>query len=62
MLILALLMTGAIGLSREGGEFAEIVKKCILQGKPLDDDTKFILNENLAILCGIGLVHVERWI
>ena len=27
-------MTGAIGIASEGGEFAEIVKKCILQGKP----------------------------
>ena len=36
---LALLMTGAIGMASEGGEFAEIVKKCIFQGKPLDRDT-----------------------
>ena len=26
---LALLMTGAIGMASEGGEFSEIVKKCI---------------------------------
>ena len=32
---LALLMTGAIGMASEGGEFSEIVKKCIFQGKPL---------------------------
>lgn len=36
---LALLMTGAIGMASEGGEFAEIVKKCVFQGKPLDRDT-----------------------
>ena len=28
-------MTGSIGLASEGGEFSEIVKKCIFQGKPL---------------------------
>ena len=32
---MALLLTGAIGLSSEGGEFSEIVKKCIVQGCPL---------------------------
>ena len=31
---LALLLTGSIGIASEGGEFSEIVKKCILQGKP----------------------------
>ena len=31
---LALLMTGAIGMASEGGEFSEIVKKSIFQGKP----------------------------
>ena len=30
---LALLMTGAIGMASEGGEFAEIVKKCIFHCK-----------------------------
>ena len=49
---LALLMTGAIGLSSEGGEFAEIVKKCIFQGKPLDDDTKFHIKRELGDIMG----------
>ena len=38
---LALLLTGSIGIASEGGEFAEIVKKCVFQGKPLDEDTIF---------------------
>ena len=45
---LALLMTGAIGLSSEGGEFAEIVKKCIFQGKPMDDETVFHCKRELG--------------
>ena len=44
----ASLMTGAIGLSSEGGEFAEIVKKCIFQGKPLDDETVFHCKRELG--------------
>ena len=32
----------------EGGEYAEIVKKCIFQGKPLDDDTKFHIKRELG--------------
>jgi NTP pyrophosphatase (non-canonical NTP hydrolase) len=38
---MALLMTGAIGISAEGGEFMEIVKKCVFQGKPMDEATQF---------------------
>lgn len=45
---IALLLTGAIGLSSEGGEFSEIVKKCIFQGKPLDKDTIFHLKRELG--------------
>ena len=45
---LALLLTGAVGLSSEGGEFAEIIKKCIFQGKPLDKDTRFHLKRELG--------------
>ena len=45
---LALLMTGAIGIASEGGEFSEIVKKCIFQGKPLDDETIFHCKRELG--------------
>ena len=45
---LALLMTGAIGIASEGGEYAEIVKKCIFQGKPMDDETKFHIKRELG--------------
>ena len=44
----SLLLTGAIGMASEGGEFAEIVKKCIFQGKPLDDDTIFHAKRELG--------------
>ena len=37
---IARLLTAAIGLSAEGGEFAEIVKKVTFQGKVLTGDTK----------------------
>ena len=45
---MALLLTGSIGMASEGGEFAEIVKKCIFQGKPLDDATKFHAKRELG--------------
>ena len=45
---MALLLTGSIGISSEGGEFSEIVKKCIFQGKPLDADTQFHIKRELG--------------
>ena len=45
---MALLLTGAIGIASEGGEYAEIVKKCIFQGKPMDDETKFHIKRELG--------------
>ena len=45
---MAQLLTGAIGIASEGGEFAEIVKKCIFQGKPLDDETQFHAKRELG--------------
>lgn len=45
---ISLLLTGAIGLSSEGGEFAEIVKKCLFQGKKLDKDTRFHIKRELG--------------
>ena len=44
----ALLLTGAIGMASEGGEFSEIVKKCIFQGKPMDDETIFHCKRELG--------------
>ena len=44
----ALLMTGAIGLASEGGEFSEIVKKCVFQGKPMEDETIFHMKRELG--------------
>tara|TARA_Y100001937_G_scaffold123798_1_gene187343 strand:+ start:1221 stop:1625 length:405 start_codon:yes stop_codon:yes gene_type:complete len=34
------LLTAALGLSAESGEFTEIVKKLVFQGKPLTEETK----------------------
>ena len=45
---MALLLTGGIGLSSETGEFNEIIKKCIFQGKPLDDETIFHAKRELG--------------
>ena len=45
---IALLLTGAIGIASEGGEFSEIVKKCVFQGKPLNDETVFHAKRELG--------------
>ena len=34
------LLTAAVGISAEGGEFMEIVKKMVFQGKPWNDDNR----------------------
>ena len=48
---ISLLLTGSIGIASEGGEFSEIVKKCIFQGKPLDDDTRFHIKRETWRYC-----------
>ena len=45
---ISLLLTGAVGMSAEGGEFMEIVKKCIFQGKPLNEETQFHAKRELG--------------
>ena len=45
---IALLMTAAIGMAAEGGEFAEIPKKVAFQGKPMDEDTIFHMKRELG--------------
>ena len=43
-----LLLTSAIGLGSESGEFQEIVKKLFFQGKPLTEETKFHMKRELG--------------
>ena len=45
---ISLLLTGAIGIASEGGEFSEIVKKVTFQGKPMEDATKFHMKRELG--------------
>ena len=45
---MALLLTGGIGIASEGGELNEIIKKCIFQGKPLNDETIFHCKRELG--------------
>ena len=45
---MSLLLTGGIGLSSETGELNEIIKKCIFQGKPLNDETVFHCKRELG--------------
>ena len=39
-----LLLTAAIGMGAEAGEFMEIVKKMLFQGKPLTEENLFHMN------------------
>lgn len=43
-----LLLCGAIGLGSETGEFQEIVKKAMFQGKPLNEENVFHLKRELG--------------
>jgi NTP pyrophosphatase (non-canonical NTP hydrolase) len=45
---ISLLMTAGIGLASEGGEFNEIVKKILFQGKPLTDAEIFHMKRELG--------------
>lgn len=42
------LLTAAIGLSSESGEFGDLVKKCLFQGKPLDEATRTHMKKELG--------------
>ena len=50
------LLTAAVGLSAEGGEFMEIVKKMVFQGKPWNDDNR----EHLIIELGDVMWYVAQ--
>ena len=45
------LLTDALGLTAESGEFNEIVKKIILQGKPYNEDNLFHMKRELGDIC-----------
>jgi len=42
------LLTAALGLTAESGEFTEIVKKIIFQGKPYNDDNIYHMKRELG--------------
>ena len=46
------LLTAALGLTAESGEFTEVVKKIILQGKPYNEDNVFHMKRELGDICG----------
>ena len=45
------LLTAAFGMSAEAGEFTEVIKKIILQGKPYNKDNVFHLKRELGDIC-----------
>jgi len=50
------LLTSGVGLSAESGEFLEIVKKMVFQGKPWNDDNR----EHLIIELGDVMWYVAQ--
>ena len=42
------LLTAAVGMSAEAGEFTEIIKKMIFQGKPVTEENLFHLKRELG--------------
>ena len=50
------LLTAAVGVSAEGGEFMEIVKKLVFQGKPWDDHNR----KHLVIELGDVMWYVAQ--
>jgi NTP pyrophosphatase (non-canonical NTP hydrolase) len=45
------LLTAALGMSAEAGEFTEVVKKIILQGKPYTEENVFHMKRELGDIC-----------
>ena len=45
------LLTAALGISAEAGEFTEVVKKIVLQGKPYNEDNVFHMKRELGDIC-----------
>ena len=45
------LLTAAVGMSAEAGEFTEVVKKIFLQGKPYNEENVFHMKRELGDIC-----------
>jgi NTP pyrophosphatase (non-canonical NTP hydrolase) len=45
------LLTAALGMSAEAGEFTEVVKKIVLQGKSYNEDNVFHMKRELGDIC-----------
>ena len=45
------LLTAALGLTAEVGEFTEVVKKILLQGKPYTEENIFHMKRELGDIC-----------
>ena len=62
------MMTASIGLASEAGEFSEIVKKIVFQGKPFDEEVKELINmayrraEELMVTHKPKLVRVAEYL
>ena len=45
------LLTAALGLTAESGEFTEVVKKIVFQGKPYNKENVFHMKRELGDIC-----------
>jgi NTP pyrophosphatase (non-canonical NTP hydrolase) len=45
------LLTAALGMTAEAGEFTEVVKKIMMQGKPYNEENVFHMKRELGDIC-----------
>jgi NTP pyrophosphatase (non-canonical NTP hydrolase) len=45
------LLTAALGMTAEAGEFTEVVKKIVMQGKPYNEENVFHMKRELGDIC-----------